>query len=779
MKKILFIILSLFVLTAQAQSGKIIGGAPPRYLNRIAVKPDTTIYVTTNTTGDLSAKADTLGGRSTVTIVVNKSTSVLANPTLPTITDTLIGTKFKVKYYAETTSETIGVFQLDLGYVTGFDGTQYIDAASPVVIMNDLEEYTFWPVQDVVGYHWAYTKTSGSDGADGNGIYSGSDSLSQENTYAAMAADGSQTFGLGQFPNFPERDYANYEYGLFISPEYYGEVTLANYNSYMSLYDDAFYATGKYAGNGRETSRINADGGSARAYIQASNYGGTNSHRIAVDSVSAYFANVTETIKIRFPHPATSAPSTTSNTVNILKWTGNGSTAVPSFGPRYETDTLWNNVTHIKMNNSQTLAIGRFNTSELNNDSPDYVNDAGILISPTEWGSVGMFIKGSSAEISQNGFLVGGLSSQNWVFRNSASNTGFNMSVAKNGLTTSKFFGNFGTRTQQNYRNYSRVFFNNTSSGSLSMLDTLSEKSLFIDFFRNRDTTYFSYMGEYRGNSDIIQTDGTSAKFFQEPNNSERKIYYIGKSQVNLPPIKFFQVDFQKANHQVSLYDKYSFPNATPSATAGDVNLMKWTAGVPSFGTLTGLMVDGQFTTGTPTLSAFGTGTYQRYTAVVELTSGASANTDIPLPTANSGSFGKSILLSPRDLNTTYDINVTGSIELGGASTSSVLLTKPTEFVCNIVGVGPTTYRWVVVDNAANDKGSSSASTDGSGDVVITHNKNHTNYVVDIQGTGTTLGVGYAVTAKTATTFTVRAYDTSTKAAITSTGVTFDWIIKE
>jgi hypothetical protein len=189
-------------------------------------------------------------------------------------------------------------------------------------------------------------------------------------------------------------------------------------------------------------------------------------------------------------------------------------------------------------------------------------------------------------------------------------------------------------------------------------------------------------------------------------------------------------------------------------------------------------LVDGQFTTGTPSLSAFGTSNYQRYSAVVELTSGASADTDIPLPTANAGAFGKSILLSPRDLNTSYNINATGSIELDGASTATMHLTKPTEFVCNIVGTGPTTYRWVVVDNATNDKGSSSASTDGSGDVVITHNKNHTNYVVDIQGTGTTLGVGYTITAKTATTFTVRAYDTSTKAAITSTGVTFDWIIK-
>lgn len=83
-----------------------------------------------------------------------------------------------------------------------------------------------------------------------------------------------------------------------------------------------------------------------------------------------------------------------------------------------------------------------------------------------------------------------------------------------------------------------------------------------------------------------------------------------------------------------------------------------------------------------------------------------------------------------------------------------------------------------MVDNATNH-GSSSASTDGSGDVVITHNKNHTNYVVDIQATGTTLGVGYTVTAKTATTFTVRAYDTSTKAAIASTAITFDWVIKE
>ena len=169
MKKILFIILSLFALSAQAQSGKIIGGTPPRYLNRVAVKPDTTIFATNNATADLSTLADVLGGRNMVTLVVTKSTGVSANPNFPAITDTLLGTKIKVKAYLETSSEQIGIFQSDLGFVIGYDGTAYTDNGT-ILFVQDLEEYTLWPVEDVNGLHWAYTKTSAT--ADGNGLIS-------------------------------------------------------------------------------------------------------------------------------------------------------------------------------------------------------------------------------------------------------------------------------------------------------------------------------------------------------------------------------------------------------------------------------------------------------------------------------------------------------------------------------------------------------------------------------------------------------------------------------
>lgn len=245
--------------------------------------------------------------------------------------------------------------------------------------------------------------------------------------------------------------------------------------------------------------------------------------------------------------------------------------------------------------------------------------------------------------------------------------------------------------------------------------------------------------------------------------------------------ISGFKLDEQSRFWLGSGADDYHFPTVSPSNFNGNRNIQIWTgngtSNTPAWGTITSLMVDGQYTSGTPTLSSFGSGTFQRYVAVVELTAGATADNNINLPTADVTTFGKSILMSPRDLNTDYDININGNIELNGTLVTTLKLTKPTEFVCGVVAVGPTTYRWIAVDNETTS-GNSSISTDGSGDVTITHNKNNDDYNVFLQNTGTTLGVGYTVIAKTSTTFTVRFFDTSTKSTLNSTSVPFDWYIK-
>lgn len=55
-------------------------------------------------------------------------------------------------------------------------------------------------------------------GADGNGIYSGSDSLGQTTTYAKMAATSAQTFGIGKFANTAAPNFSTGDYGLYIKP---------------------------------------------------------------------------------------------------------------------------------------------------------------------------------------------------------------------------------------------------------------------------------------------------------------------------------------------------------------------------------------------------------------------------------------------------------------------------------------------------------------------------------------------------------------------------------
>ena len=164
MRNILFIILNLIAVLGYSQSGRIIGATAPRYLNRPIVKSDTTIFVNSNANGDMSLLGDVLGGRSMVTLIVTKNTGVGTNPNLPTITDTLRQTKFRVKVYMQTSSEKVGVFQNDLGFVLGYDGTTYVDNGT-VHFIQDAEEYVFTPVEDGNGLHWSTTKTGGADGS--------------------------------------------------------------------------------------------------------------------------------------------------------------------------------------------------------------------------------------------------------------------------------------------------------------------------------------------------------------------------------------------------------------------------------------------------------------------------------------------------------------------------------------------------------------------------------------------------------------------------------------
>lgn len=76
-------------------------------------------------------------------------------------------------------------------------------------------------------------------------------------------------------------------------------------------------------------------------------------------------------------------------------------------------------------------------------------------------------------------------------------------------------------------------------------------------------------------------------------------------------------------------------------------------------------------------------------------------------------------------------------------------------------------------------RGASTINTDANGYVVITHNRNLATYQVFTQYTGTSLGVGHSITSKSNNSFTVRFYDTSTKAAIASTSIPFDFLIVE
>jgi hypothetical protein len=819
---ILLFIAFLACITGYSQSTKIIGSAPVQYVtsNRPATKPDLTLYASNNTEADLSALGDSLGGRNMVTLIITKPTGVSVNPSFPAITDTLLGTKIKVKTYFETSSEQIGIFQSDLGFVTGYDGTAYTDNGT-ILFVQDLEEFTLWPVEDVNGLHWAYTKTSGTD-ADGNGIISAlplgdvtivgatSSDLRIQNTRTQLdgkfkvGADSSFVHDPAQDTTF-QKGTAVFGKASLLGPYATSGVPFVFRNSntastYMLIESGRDLLVG-----GEATLNLKSSGGWSEGiqfYNDLSLYSYKNSRvNMKIGSNSAFPAGKRTLIAGYIDDPSQwglSATLVVYDTITVgkalfvAKKVSSSSTPIATFSSGANDRLIVNDNGDIQINSAYLLAktapsatstVKSFMTwtGTGSGATPAFetVNSAitGTARIIPYMNSSGRFVTGNTYFKLDTTTTSGAQARVRLLINNPNGDAGEGDSYsalsvrAGDGLGTEAIFNIGDQAATMGTTGYGSVFQLSRSGGNFTTKTNLSN---------GNEVGKFAWRGYVNSGSRALGHiqlnyvgDGTTI-------NSD----LLGASAVSGSVVSGWKLDNQSRFWLGSGADDYYFPTIAPSNTNLAKNILIWTGtgsapATPAWGTITGLMVDGQFTTGTPTLTAFGTGSYQRYTAVVELTSGASANTDIPLPTADATSYGKSILLSPRDLNTSYNINATGSIELGGASTATMHLTKPTEFVCNIVGTGPTTYRWVVVDNATNDKGSSSASTDGSGDVVITHNKNHTNYVVGIQGTGATLGVGYTVIAKTATTFTVRAYDTSTKAAITSTAVTFDWIIKE
>jgi len=80
-------------------------------------------------------------------------------------------------------------------------------------------------VQDAIEY-------VSNNAGDGNGIYTGSDSLSQTYTLAkATFNSGLQSFALGTFPDFPDFG-SSTDNGLYLSPLYWGEMgIIGTYNN--------------------------------------------------------------------------------------------------------------------------------------------------------------------------------------------------------------------------------------------------------------------------------------------------------------------------------------------------------------------------------------------------------------------------------------------------------------------------------------------------------------------------------------------------------------------
>lgn len=167
--------------------------------------------------------------------------------------------------------------------------------------------------------------------ATSNGIYSGSDSLSQENTCAKMSSDGSQNFAIGHFPAFPDLESDN-DRGIYISPDYWGRIGIAWENS-SNNHKTHMFASPNYVETGISSytaganSRIRTKKGEVE--IQLTGLTNTGKYwRVLIDTNKFQITrNISGTTRIYELLPASQYPSTISGAISNLIWT----TGTPSF----------------------------------------------------------------------------------------------------------------------------------------------------------------------------------------------------------------------------------------------------------------------------------------------------------------------------------------------------------------------------------------------------------------------------------------------------------------
>jgi hypothetical protein len=403
-----------------------------------------------------------------------------------------------------------------------------------------------------------------------NGIYSGSGTLSQTDTYAAMDAAGTKSFGIGYLPSFPTLAYDGTDYGVYISPS---NSIIANVHGdvLQELFDDN-YRVGTYDFTGTNSGKY------AQILINKS------------DNAVKFSGVESGSYSYKFP---TTSPSATTGRKQFIEWNA----GLPSFKDRYETDTLWNAMTHIKYDPTQDFVIGSF----ADPTSPDYENDIGLMFSTENWGSIGIFNKLFQMEIYPSGLYSNGYAYVGSPSANAYSQSSINSlpsissMVSHKAIASSspdkKIGGFFGVAAADNgaFSNSVLISYwnkNGASSGIKNLVDTLTDDAVSVTFSAvNLDTVDYHFTGAYSGGvfpSTLEGGSGTTSGINTLPTLpglDGTKRFEIARYIEDIDvTTKLFSVDFQQyLGNAVKLYDKYTFPNATPSTTSGAVNIMKWT----------------------------------------------------------------------------------------------------------------------------------------------------------------------------------------------------------
>lgn len=155
-----------------------------------------------------------------------------------------------------------------------------------------------------------------------NTIYTGSDSVRVLNLLVKMAANGSQSLGIGELPSFPNRTYNYDETGLLLSRNSAGEVGLFNRKDYLTSYGDSWFIT-----SNRRGAEMVINGASRSVDIRGSRFNGS----FVILRVDSIGVNVLDQNggEYRLALPSFSTPNIGSR--SIMVWDGNGSISIPKF----------------------------------------------------------------------------------------------------------------------------------------------------------------------------------------------------------------------------------------------------------------------------------------------------------------------------------------------------------------------------------------------------------------------------------------------------------------